>query len=140
VVVLDQWSKGWIETILPPGGRIRILPFFALTRIYNRGAAFSFMNGQSAWRNDLFLALACIVSVVIVNWILRLPRHLRILSIALSLILGGAVGNAIDRILHGYVIDFILLHVHDWYYPAFNLADSAITIGAILFVWNLIKR
>jgi len=140
VVALDQWSKGRIEHILPPGGRIRILPFFALTRVYNRGAAFSFMNGAGAWRNDLFLVLASLVSVVMVNWILILPNRPRTLPVALSLILGGAAGNALDRILHGHVIDFLLFHVHGWSYPAFNVADSAITIGAVLFVWSLVKR
>ncbi len=140
VIALDQWSKFRIEQMLPPYGQIRILPIFTLTRIYNRGAAFSFMNGPGAWRNDLFLAIVAIVAVVIGNWILRLPSRPRMLPIALSLTLGGALGNAIDRVVHGHVIDFILLHVNGWYYPAFNIADSAITIGAVLFVWSLLKR
>jgi signal peptidase II len=140
VIALDQWSKAWIETHIPAGGRIRLLSFFSLTRIYNRGAAFSLLNGPGAWRNDLFLTLALTVSVVIGVWIFRLPRRPRRLPVALGLILGGALGNAIDRLLHGHVIDFILLHYHHWYYPAFNVADSAITIGAVLFASSLFKR
>lgn len=140
VITLDLWSKRWIERTLPLGGQIRVLPFFALTRIDNRGAAFSFLNGAGAWRNGLFMTLALLASAGLVYWILILPGRPRLLPTALSLILGGALGNAIDRIRHGHVTDFILLHVHGWYYPAFNVADSAITIGAILFLWSLFRH
>jgi signal peptidase II len=139
VVTLDQWSKTRIRKIIPLDGKIRINAFLNLTDVENRGAAFSFLNGHSEWPNLFFLGLASMVSTVILFWILRLPKTQRRLSIALCLILGGAVGNALDRLRYGYVIDFIQVHYGVWYYPAFNVADSAITVGAILLFWHFLR-
>ncbi len=139
VVTLDQWSKNRIRKTIPLDGRIRLNAFLNLTDVENRGAAFNFLNGHSAWPNLLFLGLASLVSTVILFWILSLPKAQRRLSLPLCLILGGAVGNALDRLRFGYVIDFIQVHYGIWYYPAFNVADSAITVGACLLLWHFLR-
>jgi signal peptidase II len=139
VVALDQWSKARIRRAIPLDGHVRLDVFLNLTDVENRGAAFSFLNGQSAWPNFLFLGLAGLVSAVIVFWILRLEKQERRLRLALCLILGGALGNAIDRLRDGYVVDFIQVHYGTWYYPAFNVADSAITVGACLLFWHFLR-
>ena len=139
IVALDQWSKTRIQKSIPLDGQIRLNAFLNLTDVENRGAAFSFLNGHAAWPNLLFLGLAGTVSTVILVWILGLPKTQRRLSLALCLILGGAVGNALDRLRYGYVIDFIQVHYGIWYYPAFNVADSAITVGACLLFWHFLR-
>jgi len=117
--------------------RVQITPFFDLVRLHNTGAAFSFLANSSGWQNWLFTGIAGIVSVGILYWLVTLPRkgH-RILAMGLALVLGGAIGNVIDRSFYGYVVDFILFHYQEWSYPAFNFADSAITCGVILILYD----
>ena len=132
VVVLDQISKWYVEQHLTLGVPVHVLPVFDLTLLYNTGAAFSFLAGETGWQRWFFTVLALGVSVLIVVWLARLPREQRWTGAALSLVLGGAVGNVIDRMRLGHVIDFIHLHYGDWYWPAFNVADSAISVGAVI--------
>jgi signal peptidase II len=106
-----------------------LLPFFNLTLAYNPGAAFSFLSDQGGWQRWFFIVLAFVVSAVLLVWLSRLKREERWTAVALGLIIGGAVGNLIDRIWLGHVIDFIQLHYADLFWPAFNVADSAITVG-----------
>ena len=109
------------------------------TRLHNTGAAFSLLAGADGWQRWFFIGLAFVVSTILIIWIFRLPRGDKLLSMALALILGGAIGNVIDRILYGHVIDFIQVHWQDAYFPAFNVADSAITIGAGLLILDALR-
>jgi signal peptidase II len=135
VVLADQISKDYIANHFGEFEYTRILPILDITRMHNVGAAFSFLASASGWQRWFFIALAAGVSVAIVVWLARMPRggH-RLLAAGLSLVLGGAVGNLIDRIRLGHVIDFIHFHWNQAYFPAFNVADSAITTGAALLL------
>ena len=136
LVGLDQASKQLAEGLLAPYTPQAVVPgFFNLTLAYNPGAAFSFLAGAGGWQRWFFLALALGVGGVLLRWLLLRPAREILWPLAFALILGGAIGNAVDRALHGHVIDFIQLYYRDWYWPAFNLADSAITVGAVLYVW-----
>ena len=131
VVLADQLSKDYITRHFGEFEFISVLPVLDITRMHNVGAAFSFLASASGWQRWLFIALAVVVSVAIITWLCRLPRGThRLLAAGLALVLGGAVGNVIDRIRLGHVIDFIHFHWDRAYFPAFNIADSAITIGA----------
>jgi len=136
VVALDQASKALIVGEFELFERHALLPVLEITRLHNKGAAFSFLSDASGWQHYLFLALAALVSVGIVVWLLRLRSPgSTLLASGLALILGGAVGNAIDRLLRGYVVDFIHFHWFERaYFPAFNVADTAITVGAGLLI------
>ncbi|WP_461482061.1 signal peptidase II [Porticoccus sp.] len=134
VVILDQLSKLWVSSALHYAETVQLLPFLNLTLVHNPGAAFSFLSDAGGWQRWLFALIGIAVSLVIVVWIARLAPSQRLLSLALSLILGGAVGNLWDRAILGHVIDFIDLYYHGRHWPAFNLADSAITLGAVLLV------
>jgi signal peptidase II len=134
VILLDQLSKLAAERWLTPFEPLSILPSLNLTLLYNPGAAFSFLAGAGGWQRWLFVVLALGVSVGLVIWLSRLRPQERLLGAALSLVLGGAVGNLIDRLLYGHVIDFIDLYWRDWHWPAFNIADSAISVGAVLLL------
>lgn len=135
VIVLDQLSKWLVASHLAVYDSVRVLPVFNLVLIHNPGAAWSFLAGASGWQRWFFTILALAVSVAIVAWLRFLPRRqFRWRAAALSLVLAGAIGNVIDRLWHGYVIDFLQFHYHGWYYPAFNLADSAITVGAAMLI------
>jgi len=133
IVVIDQYTKGWFDSHLYYGERWQILPFFDVTLLYNPGAAFSFLAGADGWQRWFFSLIALIATVLIVYWLQRQPDK-KLFCTALSCILGGALGNVLDRILHGHVIDFILFHWQSWHFPAFNVADIAITIGAALLI------
>ena len=141
VIVLDQLSKAWVQSSLRLYEQVEIIPdLFSWTLAYNTGAAFSFLADHSGWQRWLFAAIALGVSVMLVVWIKRLPAHETWTAIALALILGGALGNLYDRVVLGHVIDFILVHWQNrWYFPAFNIADSAITIGAVMLVLDLLR-
>jgi signal peptidase II len=131
VVVADQLSKAYISKHFLEFEFVRILPVLDITCMHNVGAAFSFLASASGWQRWVFIGLACIVSIGIVIWLLKLPRGSHsLLTAGLALVLGGALGNVIDRIRLGYVIDFIHFHWDRAYFPAFNVADSAITVGA----------
>ncbi len=131
VIVCDQLSKSYIAGHFDDSTIIHLLPVLDIIRAFNPGAAFSFLAHQSGWQRWFFVALALGVSVGIAAWLVRLPKNTHALMVdGLSLVLGGAIGNVIDRIRLGYVIDFILVHWNLSYFPAFNVADSAITVGA----------
>ncbi len=139
VVLLDQVTKITMTRLLAYGQVEAVNAYLNLVMVYNKGAAFSFLSDQSGWQRYFFSALAAVVSVVIVWMLYRNPAQ-RMFCWSLSLILGGAVGNLIDRLVYGHVIDFIDFHVQHWHWPAFNVADSAITIGAALFVLDELRR
>ena len=132
VIIADQITKFLAIVYLPFNQAIPILPFFNLALAHNRGAAFSFLGQRGGWTAWLFGSFAVIISVLIVTWLTRLNKTERWLAIALALILGGAIGNLIDRVHYGFVIDFIQLYYKQWYWPAFNIADSAICVGAVM--------
>jgi len=135
VVALDQWTKYLVTNHLEIYEQVILLPVLELMHVHNTGAAFSFLSGASGWQRWLFTALALLVSAAILLWLRRLPaRGRNLLAAGLCLVLGGALGNVIDRVLWAYVIDFIRVHYADWYFPAFNVADSAITVGAGLLI------
>ncbi len=135
VVALDQWTKYLIVDNLQEFDEIILLPVLELMRLHNEGAAFSFLSNASGWQRWLFMGLGLLVSTGILVWLRRLPaKGQNLLAAGLSLVLGGALGNVIDRVLWGHVIDFIRVHYERWYFPAFNVADSAITVGAVLLI------
>ena len=133
VVIVDQASKQWAEAVLPHG-QIELLSWFNFTLAYNQGAAFSFLANAGGWQRYFFLGIGLVAVVVITLWMRRLRADENQNAIGLALILGGAIGNLIDRALYGHVIDFIDWHYGGWHWPAFNLADSAIMLGAVLVV------
>jgi signal peptidase II len=136
VIVLDQASKQFAESVLTLYQSVEVLPFFDFTLLYNKGAAFSFLSDQGGWQRWFFIVLAIVVCVVLVGWLWRLKREEQWVAVALSLIIGGAIGNVIDRILFGQVIDFLHFHYQQHYFPAFNVADSAITLGVIIMLYD----
>lgn len=138
VLLLDLGSKALVEARLHPGQVITVTPFFNLVLTYNPGAAFSFLSDASGWQRWLFSGIAMGASVLIV-YLLRRHCLETLFSVALALILGGALGNLWDRITVGEVVDFVQLHYGSYYWPAFNVADSAITVGAVLIVWDSLR-
>jgi signal peptidase II len=131
---LDQVSKLAIAGSMTLYQSIQIMPFFKLTYVHNTGAAFSFLSEAGGWQRWFFAGLALAISVVIAVWLTRLKKHETLLAVALALVLGGAVGNLIDRLAYGYVIDFLDVYYDSWHWPAFNIADSAITLGVMLML------
>jgi signal peptidase II len=138
VLILDQFSKWFADSLLGPHDAIPLLPFLALRKAYNPGAAFSFLSDASGWQRWFFVGLALLVIGMLMAWLRRLPGGQFRMALALALILGGAAGNLIDRVLYGHVIDFIDLYYRDWHWPTFNIADSAITLGAALLILDAI--
>lgn len=135
IVLLDQVTKEAILNHLAPYESIAVLPVLNITLMYNTGVAFSFFAGGAGWQRWAFVALALGIGIVIVTWLRKLQaRSQGLLACALSLILGGALGNAVDRIKLGHVVDFIHAHWDEHFFPAFNVADSAITVGAALLL------
>jgi signal peptidase II len=134
VVILDQVSKVWIDTHLSFNQPVAVLPFFNLRLLYNTGAAWSILANAGGWQRWFLSGLAIIISLLIVIWLSRLTRQQWWLACTLALILGGAVGNLIDRLIYGHVIDFIDIYYQQWHWPAFNLADSAISVGAVMLL------
>ena len=134
VLLLDQWSKHWASTALTYREPVPLPSWFDLLLAHNTGAAFSFLADAGGWQRWFFTLITVVVSVVLVVWLTRLPRHRIWLAMALGLILGGGLGNLWDRLQLGYVVDFISLHYGGWYWPAFNVADSAISVGACIIV------
>lgn len=140
VLVIDQVSKTYFDSSLQMYQRIVVIPdFFSWTLAYNSGAAFSFLADSSGWQRWLFALIAVVVSTVLLVWLKRLGRNDTWLAIALALILGGALGNLYDRIAYGHVIDFILVHWEHRLFPAFNVADSAICVGAVMLALDMFK-
>lgn len=134
VVVLDQFVKYLASIYLSYHEPVTIFPGFALTLVHNTGAAFSFLRDAGGWQRWFFMCLSGGVSIALVVWLYRLPPRNRWLACSLALVLGGAVGNLWDRITLGYVIDFIDIYYRQWHWPAFNVADSAISIGAVMLI------
>ena len=137
IVAADQLTKAWIVADFPYGQGEVITDFFNLVHVHNYGAAFSFLSDAGGWQRWFFSILSSVVSAVIAVWIFRLPKAKWIESLALALILGGALGNLYDRVALGYVVDFLDFHWSGWHFPAFNVADSAITIGAVLLILDM---
>ncbi|QPF73530.1 lipoprotein signal peptidase [Roseateles sp. DAIF2] len=139
IIVLDQFSKTLILGHFQLGDSRFVTSFFNVVRVHNTGAAFSFLAGASGWQRWFFVGLG-VVATIFITWMLRRHGQQTLFASALSLILGGAIGNVVDRLLHGYVVDFIQVHWGGWYFPSFNIADSAITVGAILLIWDELRR
>ena len=139
VIVVDQSTKLAALELLDPASSVELLATLNLVLAYNTGAAFSLLSTAGGWQRWLFIGLALAICAFIFHWLRDLPRQARLLPLALSLIIGGAVGNVIDRVRIGAVVDFIDFHVGDWHWPAFNVADSAICIGAALLVLGMFR-
>lgn len=140
VIVVDQLTKYIASTSLDMYQPIAVMPMFNWTLMHNPGAAFSFLANESGWQRWFFAVIAVVVSIVIFIWIKKLEQHEKWQAIALALILGGAIGNVIDRIWLGYVVDFIQVYYQQWYWPAFNIADSAISIGVAMIIIESIRE
>jgi signal peptidase II len=136
VLVLDQISKQLVITNMQLFDSIELLPVFNLTYVRNYGAAFSFLSDAGGWQRWFFTLIAVVISAVLAVWLARNKSTEIKLNLALTLVLAGAIGNLIDRSVYGYVIDFLHLYYQNWHYPAFNIADSAICIGAGLLIWD----
>jgi signal peptidase II len=139
VLVLDIVTKHWVESVLLPGQQIPLTGFFNLVLTYNAGAAFSFLSDASGWQRWFFSAIAASASGLII-YLLRKHAADKLFCMALSLILGGALGNLWDRITLGHVVDFLDFHVSNYHWPAFNVADSAIFLGAMLLILDSFRR
>ena len=145
IVALDQFLKWYMSGLLPlcVAGyckTIEVLPVFQFTLLHNSGAAFSFLNDAGGWQRWFLVTVSVTVSTFICIWLYRVMRTDRLLSFGLASILGGAIGNLIDRVLDGFVVDFIVVHWEQYYFPAFNIADSAIFIGACLLILDMILK
>lgn len=136
IIGIDRVLKIWVITHLTYLEPLHLLPFFNFTLAYNTGAAFSFLHSASGWQNILLGTVAGVISIVVFIWLYRLSRSEGLLSASLCLILGGALGNAWDRILYGHVIDFLDFHLGKWHFAIFNIADAAICIGAALMIYH----
>ena len=133
-LVLDQASKLAVDGSMQLFESIPLVPYFNLTYVHNTGAAFSFLAQAGGWQRWLFAGLAVVMSSIIAVWLHRLQKHETLMAVALALVLGGAIGNLIDRVAYGYVIDFLDVYYQDWHWPAFNIADSAICVGVGLML------
>jgi signal peptidase II len=138
VVVLDLATKAWVSAAFQYGESRAITPFFNLVLVHNTGAAFSFLAGAGGWQRWFFTLVTVAISAVIVV-MLRRGHQDRLLAGALALVLGGAIGNLHDRVRFGHVVDFVQLHAGGYYFPAFNVADSAITVGVALLIWDSLR-
>jgi signal peptidase II len=137
IVVADQATKWMIVSSFELFERVQVWPVFGITRLHNTGAAFSFLASAGGWQRWFFIVIAFAVTALVVVWLKRMPRQgHHWLAASLALIVGGAVGNVIDRVLHGYVVDFLSFHWNQWFFPAFNVADAAITVGAAILLFE----
>ena len=134
IIIIDQITKYYISHQFSLYETISIIPGLKITYVHNTGAAFSFLSNAGGWQRWLFIGISSSISLILVYWLKKHPSADIWLAVALALILGGAVGNLADRILHGYVIDFIVVYYESWYWPAFNVADSAISIGIVMLI------
>ena len=135
IVVADLATKAWVSQAFTPGDVLYVTSFFNLVLAHNAGAAFSFLAGAGGWQRWFFTAVAVVISIALVV-MLRRPHRDRMVPLALALVLGGALGNLWDRVTLGHVVDFVQLHAAGYYWPAFNVADSAICVGVALLVWD----
>jgi signal peptidase II len=139
IFIADQITKLLILDAYRLGDSTTVTSFFNIVRAHNTGAAFSFLAGASGWQRWFFTAIGVGAAVFII-WMLRQHGDKKLFSFALACILGGAVGNVVDRLVHGYVVDFVQVHWSGWYFPAFNVADSAITVGAACLILDELLR
>lgn len=138
VIVLDRITKIAVMRAFTLHESVEITTFFNMVFVYNRGAAFSFLSDAGGWQREFFIGIA-LTAAVWITWLLRKHASQTLFCLALSLILGGALGNVIDRVMYGAVVDFLDFHVLGWHWPAFNVADIAISCGAVLLVWDALK-
>lgn len=139
IIALDQVTKGIMVSWLALYETVAVMPYFNLTMAHNHGAAFSFLAQESGWQRWFFISLAVTISFILLIWLAKLKPSAKLEAISLSLILGGAIGNVIDRFYYGYVIDFLDVYLGASHWPAFNVADSAICIGAVLLILDSFK-
>jgi signal peptidase II len=139
VILIDQLSKIVISRMLTQSDAIPLNSFFNLVLAYNKGAAFSFLATQAGWQRWLFSGISLVATLFII-YLLKKHAGQKLFCWSMALILGGAVGNLIDRVIYGHVVDFVDFHIHSWHFPAFNVADSAICVGAVLFVIDELRR
>jgi signal peptidase II len=135
VIIADHLTKFWVTSVLDYQEVVPVLPFFSLVLVYNSGAAFSFLADAGGWQRWFFIAIGVIATIIIVR-LLKLHAGQPRMAFALALLLGGALGNVIDRVALGHVVDFLYFHYRSFAWPAFNVADSAITVGAGLLIWD----
>jgi signal peptidase II len=138
VIVADHLTKFWVSSTLDYQQAIPVLPFFSLVLVHNTGAAFSFLADAGGWQRWFFIAVGAIATVIIVR-LLKRHGHEPHLALPLALVLGGALGNVIDRVVLGHVVDFLYFHYQGFAWPAFNVADSAITVGVALLIWDSVR-
>jgi signal peptidase II len=138
IVVADLATKAWITHVFAPGESLVVTPFFNLVLAYNTGAAFSFLADASGWQRWFFTVVTVVISAGIVVMLSR-QRNAPWVSSALALVLGGALGNLYDRVTLGHVVDFVQLHAAGYYWPAFNVADSAISVGVVMLIWDSLR-
>lgn len=137
IIILDQLSKIAADKCLSFHIAKPVIPFFNLTLTYNKGAAFSFLNDAGGWQRWFFIGLSIVVSIILINWLIKLTHKERWTSLSLSLILGGAIGNLVDRVIYGHVIDFLDVYYKQYHWPTFNVADSAISVGAVILLFTV---
>ncbi|MBC7698057.1 MAG: lipoprotein signal peptidase [Bacteroidia bacterium] len=139
VIALDLYTKHLIQGAFQYGDHLTITSFFDLVRYHNEGAAFSFLANAGGWQK-LFFSGISIVAIIVITYLIRKHRQEKIFCLGLALILGGAIGNLYDRLTLGYVVDFLFFHLHDLYWPAFNVADSAICVGVATLLFDSFKK
>ena len=139
VVALDLYTKHLIEAAFQFGEQLKITAFFDLVRYHNEGAAFGFLNDAGGWQKWFFTAIS-VFAVIVITYLIKKNPSQKLFCFGLALVLGGAIGNLYDRITLGYVVDFLNFHINDWYWPAFNVADSAICVGVGLLLLDSFKK
>ncbi|NMP14856.1 signal peptidase II [Thalassotalea sp. Y01] len=140
MLIVDQASKQLVVATMDYRQSIAVMPLFNLTYVHNPGAAFSFLADQGGWQRWFFTAIAAVMSILLIFWMSKTPKHQKMIAIAFALILSGALGNLIDRVMYGYVIDFLDFYIGNRHWPAFNIADSAIFVGAALMIIDAFKN
>ena len=140
VVVLDQVTKYFAEQNLSYCAPVKVIPdFFSMTLVYNKGAAFNFLSDAGGWQRWVLILVSIAIILFLFFWLRTIEKNRIYLAIGIALVLGGAIGNLIDRSIYGHVIDFIEIYYRDWHYPHFNIADSAISIGVVLVIYDMFK-
>ncbi|MEI8171171.1 MAG: signal peptidase II [Rhodoferax sp.] len=139
LLIADQFTKVLIVGFYQLGDSTHVTNFFNVVRVHNSGAAFSFLAGAGGWQRWFFTAIGVVAAAVIL-WLLKSHAGQKLFAFAMACILGGAIGNVIDRVMYGYVVDFLDFHWHGWHFPAFNIADSAITVGAAFLILDELLR
>ncbi|WP_416307573.1 signal peptidase II [Neptunicella sp. SCSIO 80796] len=140
MLVIDQASKQWVIASMDLYESISIIPMFSITYVQNHGAAFSFLSTEGGWQRWFFTAIALVVSVLILYWLKQCKVKQKLVPAAFALVLSGALGNVYDRLHYGYVIDFLDVYYQQWHWPTFNIADSAIFVGAVLLIFDALRN